>query len=111
MTEFINISQLYLYEKHIPLELRINFVHNTLHWYWLKPTDIPDYCYNKIMTLVNKALHEGWYFITNIYNSLINTILKLNKILPNHFQYYMKMERVLLIWDLMSAMNKIYLIA
>ncbi|XP_022173475.1 uncharacterized protein LOC111035945 isoform X1 [Myzus persicae] len=58
MTEFMNISQLFLYEKHIPLELRINFVYNTLHWYWLKPIDIPDYCYNKIMTLVNESLHE-----------------------------------------------------
>ncbi|XP_025198606.1 uncharacterized protein LOC112596938 [Melanaphis sacchari] len=58
MTEFINISQLYLYEKHIPLELRINFVCNALHWYWLKPTDIPDYCYDKILTLVSESLHE-----------------------------------------------------
>lgn len=58
MTEFINISQLYLYEKHIPLELRVNFVYNTLHWYWLKPTDIPDYCYIKIITLINESLHE-----------------------------------------------------
>ncbi|XP_027852543.2 uncharacterized protein LOC114131500 isoform X2 [Aphis gossypii] len=58
MTEFINISQLYLYEKHIPLELRINFVCNALHWYWLKPTDIPDFCYNKILILVSESLHE-----------------------------------------------------
>lgn len=62
MTEFINISKLYLYEKHIPLELRINFVYNTLHWYWLKPVDVPDYCYNEIITLVNECLHEGWLF-------------------------------------------------
>lgn len=81
MTEFINISQLYLYEKHIPLELRINFVYNTLYWYWLKPADIPDYCYYKIMTLVNESLHEGWYFLTNIHNSLVSSLLKLNKML------------------------------
>lgn len=59
MTEFINVSELYLYEKHIPLELRINFVSNALHWYCLKPEDIPDYCYNKIITLVNECLHQG----------------------------------------------------
>jgi len=79
MTEFINISQLYLYEKHIPLELRVNFVYNALHWYWLKPNDIPDFCYNKILTLVSESLHEGWYFIINIHYSIcINSMIKLN---------------------------------
>jgi len=70
MTELINISELYLYEKHIPLELRVNFVSNLLHWYWLKPSDIPDYCYNKIITLVNECLHEGWLLVI-----IINSIL------------------------------------
>lgn len=60
MSELLNVTELYLYEKHVPLELRINFVCNALHWYWWKPTNVPDYCYNKIMTLTNECLHQGW---------------------------------------------------
>lgn len=69
MTELINISELYLYEKHVPLELRVNFVCNTLHWYWLRPANIPDYCYNKVLTLVDDCLHEGRFVHDTINNS------------------------------------------
>lgn len=76
MTELLNISELYLYEKHVPLELRVNFVCNTLHWYWLKPTDIPDYCYDRVITLVTDCLHEGQSsngtFLTMAYNLYYN---------------------------------------
>lgn len=67
MTELINISKLYLYEEHIPLELRVNFVCNTLLWYWLKPMEIHDYCYNTIIKLVDECLHKG-YLSTIIIN-------------------------------------------
>lgn len=60
MNQIINIAELYLYEKHIPLELRVNFVCNAMHWYWQKPTVVPDYCYNKILKLVNECLQQGW---------------------------------------------------
>ncbi|XP_050523834.1 uncharacterized protein LOC126895701 isoform X2 [Daktulosphaira vitifoliae] len=56
MTEFIKCSKLYLFENHIPLIVRLNFVCNTLYWYWLKPSEIPDYCYNGILNLVNDTL-------------------------------------------------------
>ncbi|VVC24188.1 Hypothetical protein CINCED_3A000914 [Cinara cedri] len=58
MTELINMSKLYLYEEHIPLELRVNFVCNTLLWYWFKPMEVHDYCYNEIIQLVNECLHK-----------------------------------------------------
>uniref|UniRef100_A0A2S2PWC2 Uncharacterized protein n=1 Tax=Sipha flava TaxID=143950 RepID=A0A2S2PWC2_9HEMI len=61
MSEIINIAELYLYEKHIPLELRVNFVCNALHWYWWKPIDVLDYCYNKIMTIISECLHQVLY--------------------------------------------------
>lgn len=60
MTEFIDTSKLYLHEIHIPLELRVNYVCNTLYWFWLKPDDVPDYCYDEVLTLVSDCLHESW---------------------------------------------------
>lgn len=73
MTELINISKLYLYEEHIPLELRVNFVCNTLLWYWLKPMEIHDYCYSTIINLVNECLHKGYLLTKIIYYKYDNT--------------------------------------
>ncbi|XP_050441484.1 uncharacterized protein LOC126846251 [Adelges cooleyi] len=56
MTELINFSKLHLFEQHIPIYLRINFMYNTLYWYWLKPAEIIDYCYSEVITLVNDCL-------------------------------------------------------
>lgn len=78
MTQLMNYSLLYLYEKHIPLELRMNFVCNTLYWYWLKPDDVPDYCYTKIITLVNECLLEGQFLIIS-YDKFMHYIIMLKK--------------------------------
>lgn len=70
MNELMNISELYLYEKHVPLELRVNFVCNTLHWYWSRPADIPDYCYDRVIMLVDDCLHEGQSSDSTFYNDV-----------------------------------------